>query len=277
MSRKYLQRVAVAALSIAAIAGPGLAAETAPVPEVQPGVLKGYLAPEALPDSAGFLPPPPAVGSAAAALDQDLARASFALRDSPRWKLAAMDADLAFPNAAGAFSCALGAPITEQETPRLYVLLRRVMADAGPATFAAKHKYRHARPFMLDEQPICSPATEKSLREQGSYPSGHTSIGWAWALVLAEAAPDRSEAIIARGLAFGQSRVVCNVHWESDVIEGRTVGAATVARLHAEPDFLADLAAAKAELTTLRAKNPTAQRDCKFEAEALGQNIPGTP
>ena len=38
---------------------------------------------------------------------------------------------------------------------------------------------------MLDGQPICTPEKEQSLRAQGSYPSGHTSIGWAWALVLA--------------------------------------------------------------------------------------------
>ena len=42
----------------------------------------------------------------------------------------------------------------------------------------------------------------------------------------------------------------CGVHYPSDVEAGRTVGAALVARLHAEPQFLADMAAAKAELAT---------------------------
>jgi acid phosphatase (class A) len=252
-------------------AGAGIADETPPVPEVRPGVLKGYLAKEALSDSAALLPPPPTVGSAAAALDQDVAGASLALRDTPRWRLAAMDADLTFPDAAGDFSCALGAPVTVEDTPRLYQMLRRVMTDVGYATFAAKDKYQHARPFMLDGQPICTPEKEQGLRAQGSYPSGHASIGWAWALALAEASPDESEAILARGRAFGESRLVCNVHWQSDVIEGRFIGAATVARLHAEPDFLADLAAAKAELAAARAKHLPPQRDCKFEAEALAE------
>src|SRR5271157_3287367 len=257
--------------------GASLADETTPVPEIRPGFLKGYLSREALPDSAALLPPPPPVGSAAAALDQDIARASLTLHDTPRWRLAAMDANLAFPEAAGTFSCALGAPVTEQDTPRLFQMLRRVMTDAGWATFAAKDKYLHARPFMLDGQPICTPDKEKDLRQQGSYPSGHTSIGWAWALVLAEASPDQSEAILARGRAFGESRIVCNVHWQSDVIEGRFIGAATVARLHAEPDFLADLAAAKAELAAARAKHLVPQRDCKFEAEALAETPPQSP
>jgi NADPH:quinone reductase-like Zn-dependent oxidoreductase len=43
------------------------------------------------------------------------------------------------------------------------------------------------------------------------------------------------------------------VHWESDVIEGRFIGAAAVARLHADATFLADLEAAKTELAAVRA------------------------
>jgi acid phosphatase (class A) len=273
-------RVQLFSLAIALIclcAGGGIADEAASVPEIRPGVLKGYLPKEALPDSAALLPPPPAVGSAAAALDQDVARANLALRDTPRWRLAAMDADLTFPAAAGDFSCALDAPVTMEDTPRLYQMLRRVMTDAGFATFSAKDKYQHARPFMLDGQPICTPDKEQGLRAQGSYPSGHTSIGWAWALVLAEASPDRSEAILARGRAFGESRLVCNVHWQSDVIEGRFIGAATVARLHAEPAFLADLEAAKNEIADARARHLPPQRDCAFEAEALAETPSQSP
>ena len=245
--------------------------EPAMVPEIRPGVLAGYLAASATVDSAALLPPPPAEGSAALALDQEISRTDLALQGTPRWTLAGMDADLSFPAAAGDFSCALNAPVTLQDTPRLYQMLRRIMTDAGRATGSAKDKYNRTRPFMVNNAPTCSPGSDDALRKNGSYPSGHTSIGWAWALVLAEASPDRSEAIIARGRAFGESRLICNVHWESDVIEGRFVGAATVARLHAEPAFLADLEAAKSELAAARAKNLAPQRDCKFEAEALQQ------
>ena len=145
------------ALAFWSLAGASLADETAPVPEIRPGFLKGYLSKEALPDSAILLPPPPAVGSVAEALDLDIARASLALRDTPRWQLAVMDANLSFPDAAGNFSCALGARVTEQ-TPRGSIRCsRRVTTDAGLATFAAKDKYQRARPFMLDGQPICTP------------------------------------------------------------------------------------------------------------------------
>jgi acid phosphatase (class A) len=260
-------RIALTLILLVQVFGRAAAEEAnAPAP-MAPEKLKGYL--EKPLDSAALLPPPPAIGSAAEGLDQEIARASLALRDTPRWKLAAMDAELKFPWAAGDFSCALGTAITEQDTPRLYTMLRRIMIDAGAATGAAKNKYLHARPFMLDSQPTCTPEDEAALRGNGSYPSGHTSIGAAWALALAEAAPDRAEAILARGRSFGDSRIVCNVHWNSDVIEGWFTGTATVARLHSSTEFLADLQAAKAEIAVARAKGLAPQRDCKFEAEAL--------
>ena len=243
------------------------------VPEIAPGILKGYLPKEALPDSASLLPPPPALASAAQARDMQIASEALKLRGTPRWDLAALDADLHFPHAASDFSCALGAPVSEGDTPRLYILLRRVMTDAGSATGAAKNKYRHARPFMMDSEPTCLPEADEDLRKNGSYPSGHTSIGWAWALVLTQASPGETQAIIRRGLSFGESRVVCNVHWESDILGGRVTGAATVARLQSDPQFRDDLAAAQEELATVRAKGLAPNRDCKTEAEALS----GTP
>jgi acid phosphatase (class A) len=160
---KRLALIVLMLASVFSFASIAFADETQPVPEIRPGVLKGYLPRESLPDSLALLPPPPAVGSAAAALDQETARESFVLRDTPRWKLAAMDANLRFPDAAGAFSCALGVAVDEQGTPRLYTMLRRVLTDAGLATCAAKDKYRHARPFMLDEQPTCTPDKEQQL------------------------------------------------------------------------------------------------------------------
>ena len=218
--RDRLPSVALAITMVLSV-GAGFADPPAPVPEISPGVVQGYLAKEGLPDSAELLPPPPALGSAGLALDQEVGRAALAMRDSPRWKLAAMDADLTFPNAAGTFSCALGAPVTEQDTPHLYQMLRRVLTDAGLATYAAKDKYQHARPFMLDDQPICTPDKDKSLRMQGSYPSGHTSAGWAWALVLAEASPGQSDAIFARRPRLRPEPPCLQRAWESDVIEGQ--------------------------------------------------------
>lgn len=231
----------------------------------------GYLPRGGAPNSLGLVPPPPVAGSAAQARDDDAAKAAVAVHGSPRWDLATQDADLSFPNVAGTFSCALGVPITEADTPKLYQLLRRTLGDFGLSTYPTKTKYQRPRPFTVNGAPMCTPALDAVLRKDGSYPSGHVAIGWGWALVLAEVDPDRAEAILARGRAFGESRMICNVHWASDVEEGRTMAAATAARLHAQPEFRADLDAARSEVAALRTKALPPSRDCAKEAAQLGR------
>ncbi len=239
------------------------------VPELRPGILTGYLPRAALPDSLALLPPPPTPGSAAQAADDAAFVAAAHLRGSARWKLAASDANLVFPKAAEAFSCALNAPIDPATTPNLYMLLRRSLTDAGLATYAAKDHHKRTRPFVVNKSPICTPAEEPMLAKDGSYPSGHASLGWAWSLILTEMAPERANVLLARGLAFGQSRVICGVHWQSDVTQGRVIGAAAVARLHADPVFRAQFDAARQELAAVRAKGLKPQGDCAGEAAAL--------
>jgi acid phosphatase (class A) len=243
------------------------------VPEIRPGILAGYLPQTALPNALALLPPPPAQGSPAMALDEDVYARTRALAGTPRWAIAAADVELMFPAAAGTFACALGARIDEAAAPHLYVLMRRTLADAGFATYSAKNHYERTRPFAAHDAASCAPKDEAMLRKDGSYPSGHAAIGWAWALVLAELAPERSDALLARGRAFGESRVVCGVHWLSDVVEGRTVGAAAVARLHADPAFAADLAAARTELAAVRAQGAGPGRDCAAESAALAAQL----
>lgn len=239
------------------------------IPEIRPGILQGYLDPKTLPNSLKLMPKAPIQGSAAQKLDDAVSQKYLALQGTPRWEMAKKDADLSFPNAANIFSCALGIPINEKQTPHLYLLLRRTVADAGLATYSAKNHYQRVRPFMLNRKPICTPEDRKALKNDGSHPSGHTAIGWAWALILAEIAPGHTDAILARGRAFGESRIICNVHWHSDVVEGRFVGASVVAKLHADPQFNSDLEAAKKEIDALYAKGVRSPNDCKFERDAL--------
>ena len=87
----------------------------------------------------------------------------------------------------------------------------------------------------------------------GSYPSGPSTLGWAWSLVLAELAPDRADQILRRGLAYGESRAICGVHYASDVEAGRIVGAALFAALKADPAFQTDFETARRELARARA------------------------
>lgn len=265
------------ALVLAACASAPADAPTAAakVPEIRPGIPAGYLAPDAVPDSLALVPAPPATGSAALAQDHAVMQAALALRGTPRFEQATRDADLDFPHAAGTFACALGVGIDAQRTPTTYRLLRRTLVDAAMATRTAKERYQRTRPFAENGAPSCTPDDEQALRGNGSYPSGHTAIGWIWALVLAQAVPARTDALLARGRSFGESRLVCNVHWQSDVLQGRFMASGTFARLQSDPAFRADIAAAAAELAAARSQGSAPDRDCAAEAAALGQPLPG--
>ncbi len=239
------------------------------VVEVRPGILQGYLPPNQAPNSLTLLPAPPAGDSSAFAADQEAFRLTRALVDTPRWHQAITDANLDFPQAPQAFSCALAAPITKEDTPNLYMLMHRSWTDAIVATLAAKKKYMRIRPFVVNKEKSCTPEWEARLAKDGSYPSGHTAIGWTWALILAEIAPGRADAILSRGYAYGQSRVICGVHWQSDVFAGRVIGAAVVAKLHSDPVFRAQLDAAKKEWAAAQTNGLKPSVDCKAEAAAL--------
>jgi len=216
--------------------------------------LPGYLSLEILPDSATLIPPPPAPSSTAFTLDEEVKRSVLPLRDTPIWDMAAHDSDLSMQSVADGFSCALKIALTKRETPALFRLLERSLSDVKSAVSIAKKKYGRPRPFVAGNERICTPEYERRMRKSGSYPSAHTAAGWAWALILSELAPERGDEVLARGISLGDSRIVCNVHWLSDVNEARIVAAAVVARLHSDPAFRADLELARAELAASRAK-----------------------
>ena len=102
----------------------------------------------------------------------------------------------------------MGIQISQEDTPKLFTLLRRSLTDAGMARYRAKKHYQRPRPFTQNDKPMCTPEIEAGLRNDVSYPSGHTSVGWAWALILSEIAPERQNQILSHGLAYGQSRSV---------------------------------------------------------------------
>lgn len=236
--------------------------QTTPVPstsvdvvgEISPGsgFVNGYLERGQLPDSKALLPQPPTAGSPEAAADLATHLSTRKLRGSPRWHQAAADNWLIFPAAADPFSCALGLTINAEETPHLTMLMRRSLLDAALATFGAKTYYQRQRPFIAFNESTCVPDEEARLSKDGSYPSGHAALGWAWALILTGLAPERADALLKRGFDFGQSRMICGVHWQSDVDNGRIIGAAVVARLQSDPVFKAQSEFAQQEIVKSR-------------------------
>ena len=85
------------------------------IEEIRPGVLSGYLEFKEK-------------GSIALMLDKEISKKNLMKKDSARWKQAQSDAVLYFPEALEAFSNIEGVTISEDETPNLYILLRRTMA-----------------------------------------------------------------------------------------------------------------------------------------------------
>lgn len=233
----------------------------------------GYLAPGAF-DILAVLPPAPRPGDARAVADRAIFAATRALKDTPRWALATNDVKLAPADLFRDFSCAVGVTLTPEAAPQTARLIRRAAFDTGAQSAIAKTFYKRERPFQIDAGPICQPADE--LKGSYDYPSGHTTLGWTVATLLARTAPDRATAILARGRAFGESRIVCGVHNASAVEGGRLTAAATLTALQDDPTFLADLAAARVEIDALRRNAATPKPDaaqCATEAALVAQRI----
>ena len=246
---KPAQAIAVAAVLI------GLSAcATAPAPVFWEGFRDhphGYLTKETAPDASAFLPPPPEAGSLRQQADVETYRATRALEGGDRWRRAAADNEIETPAAPRVFDEALGIRFSPEQMPALTLLLGKMLGDLETIQTPAKQGYFRPRPFVAEPAATCI-TPEPWLGRSGSYPSGHAAMGWSWALILSELAPDRADAILSRGLAYGESRVICGVHYASDVEAGRLVGAAMVARLKADPAFQRDLTAARLEIDRAR-------------------------
>ena len=100
--------------------------------------------------------------------------------------------------------------------------------------------------------PLTPGDTAADVADTGSYPSTHAMLGWIWASVLIAGAPDRANQLLARGIAFGDSRVVYGFYYRSDVIAARLAAAALMARVADERAYQRALTASRVELRKLR-------------------------
>lgn len=221
-----------------------------------PTDLTGYLAESDL-DGAALLGPPPAPESLIGQADRARYEETRALAGSPRWKQAVVENDLWGGGALKQYACKLGVSIDEKQTPTALKIMHRVELDVRTIGKPAKDHYDRPRPMIGDDKPICIPR-EDWMKTNASYPSGHSMTGWAWGLILAELAPAKADDMLGVGKQIGESRIVCGVHYASDIEAGRTLASAMVARLHGDPQFQADMKKARSEIA--RAK--TAPSGC---------------
>ena len=211
---------------------------------------EGYLANTPL-DFRTLLAPSPNPGSLTDRDDVAIFKRHEVPSTSARWAVAQADDASVYDR----FSEAFGLPIDREHTPLLVQLLNRVERDVGKPTFDAKEFYQRPRPFQRFQlSKVCgedpAPRAERNPVGGSSHPSGHAAYGWAAALMLAEVAPDHAKAILARGMDYGESRVVCGAHFPSDVEAGRLIATAVVQRLYMSPEFMRDLRCAQWEHKT---------------------------
>jgi acid phosphatase (class A) len=227
---------ALAALMMGAtlVAAPGQAA-------VAPPAQLKFLAPEDI-DPARLLPAPPAEGSAAAKAELAEVHAIEAVRTREQLEAAKAD-DLT--EDASIFAVVFGPGFELAKLPATAAMLKDLRADEKIAAKTAKNYFLRTRPWIVD--PSLHPcATDDAPKS--SYPSGHTTHGFAMAVVLAKIAPDKAQALLARAKVYGENRMVCGMHFRADVTAGQTLGTLVGEELLEKPGFLAEATAAKLEL-----------------------------
>lgn len=207
-----------------------------------------YFSLEELPNSLAYLPPPPDTTSAVFAGDYAQWMWGKSVRNTPRGEQASWETRYGPERMCDVFGEAMGITLSEEETPAIYKLIVCAGATASRGVIHMKTGYHRRRPFVVMNEKVWGQFDrDGELRPSSSYPSSHTALGWGVALALAEMAPHLQDTILRRGYEYGQSRVITGAHWQSDVDAARLCASAAISRAHDSEQYIADLAAARAE------------------------------
>ena len=210
-----------------------------------------YFEIEDMPDPMRFLPPPPGWTSPLFAGDYAAYLWGKTVRSTERGRQAVEQAAYLFDEISAFFSKPFGMEISREKTPAIYKVLFKSVVTAMHSYVLTKKTYARKRPFVRYGEGTPFPEDEEHLRNNGSYPSGHTVRGWCLGLLSAEINPARQNELLKLGYEWGESRIIIGYHWKSDVEAARALASAVYARLHASEEFLADMAAARREFAKL--------------------------
>jgi acid phosphatase (class A) len=226
---------ATAALLAVAAAGPAFAQKA-------PAVSK-FLAPGEL-DPGLVLPPPPARDSALGAAELAELRRLGGERSPERLAQAKQDDEV---EDVRAIAAVLGPAFSLDRLPATAKLFADLRAEDSLAAKAAKAYFRRPRPFEIGGREL--DACDDGHDHNNSYPSGHATMGYSAAAVLANLMPGNAQVILAHTEDYVESRLYCGVHYRSDLRAGQVLGNVLVTKLMAKPAFREELEAARAELT----------------------------
>jgi acid phosphatase (class A) len=201
-------------------------------------------------DPATILPPPPAEGSAQQRAELDELRDIQAARTPDR--LAQAQWDDAHEDAT-AFASVIGAAFDLKVLPKTSAFLAQVQSAQAKLASQAKAYFHRARPFVVDSNLVgCSRGTKPYT----SYPSGHATMAYTIAPVLEALMPAKAQAIAQRADDYAYSRLVCEVHYRSDLRAGQLLGTWTATTLLRDPALQSSFEAARQELAAAGLNRP---------------------
>ena len=193
-------------------------------------------------DASRLLPPPPPAGSARAIAEMEELKTIAAHATPDAIAVAARDAKDETPDI---FNAAIGFDIAA--VPAAYKLLNLVVEEEDGDSKTAKEFFHRDRPYAVDPSlKTCTPV--KPGKAANSYPSGHATLAFSMGVVLASLLPEKSQAILARASQYAEHRLVCGVHFRSDITAGQQFGTVLALRLMQNPDFQAQMNLARAQL-----------------------------
>ena len=134
------------------------------------------------------------------------------------------------------FSDILGPNFTSNNYPKTSAFFQKLTATANVVIVGLKNHYARLRPFQAHPDQI------KLLvkNEPGySYPSGHTTRGRLFALVLGELCPEKQRALESSGEQVGVDRILAGEHYRTDLEAGHRLAKMMFLQLQKDPDFLA--------------------------------------
>ena len=134
------------------------------------------------------------------------------------------------------FSDILGPGFTPKNYPKTAAFFQKLTATVNIVIVGLKNHYARLRPFQAHPDQI------KLLvkNEPGySYPSGHTTRGRLFALVLGELCPDKQHALESSGEQVGVDRILAGEHYRTDLEAGHRLAKMMFLQLQKDPDFLA--------------------------------------
>ena len=195
-------------------------------------------------DAARFLPPPPDETVTGAELAE--LRAIAATTSAEQKQFAARDAKDETPDI---FNGAIGFDIAKMLQTRK--LLQMVADEEDGDSKKAKEFFHRIRPYAADiSLQTCEP--KKPGKPANSYPSGHATLSFSMGIVLAQLLPSKAQAILVRSQQYAENRLICGVHYRSDIVAGQQFGTVLAMRLMENTAFQTQMQAAKAELDAYR-------------------------